>query len=87
MASTIVNHFFVIKNKTFIWFRPYDCDQNPQACGPNTDQIMYGETSNVSISNSNIKCPTGISIFAVHMFRGGVFTYGSNGYVRTRPPK
>ena len=40
-----------------------------QACDPNTYQMMFGETytSNVSISNGNIKCPIGKSIFVVKL--------------------
>ena len=34
-------------------------------CGSNTSQIMYGETSNVSDSDSNIKCQVGKSSFAI----------------------
>ena len=58
--SKMVNHFLQ-KSSNFVpvYFVPYDFVQISPACGPNTYQIMYGETltSIVSISNGNIKCP------------------------------
>ena len=43
--------------------------QTSPACGANTYQIMFGgiRTFNVSISNGNIKCLIGKSIFALNM--------------------
>ena len=41
--SKMVNHFYQ-KDQNFVKFGPYDFDQILLACGPNTDQIMYGET-------------------------------------------
>ena len=35
--------------------------QTSPACGSNTYHLTYGKTSNVSISNGNIKCPIGKS--------------------------
>ena len=58
------------KQKTaqnFEYFIPYDFVQISPACGPNTYLIMYGETSNVSISNGNIKCLILKSISAVNV--------------------
>ena len=51
----------------------YDFVQISPACGPNTYQIIYEETSkdysttNVSVSNGNIKRQIGKSIFAVDL--------------------
>ena len=70
MASTLCQKLWTIfcqKAQNFVWFRPYYFVQIPPACGPNTYQVMYGDTSNVSISNGNIKCPIGKSIFAVNL--------------------
>ena len=36
--------FFGQKAPNFVWFEPYDFFQISSACGPNTYQIMYGET-------------------------------------------
>ena len=52
MASTLYQeqflktHFFFFwsKNSNFEKFGPYDFVQIYPACGPNTYQIMYGET-------------------------------------------
>ena len=54
MASTLCQ-----KAQNSVLFRSYDFVQISLACGPNTYQIMYGETltSNVSIGTCNIKCP------------------------------
>ena len=41
MASTLGKKF-----KNFVWFGPYDFVQITPACGPNTKQIMHGETLN-----------------------------------------
>ena len=46
---------FVKKVQNFVWFGPYDVVQILQACGPSTNQIMYGETLDCHISNGNIK--------------------------------
>ena len=55
------------KAQNFVHFLPYNFVQISPACSPNAYQIMYGElfqTSDVSVSNGNIKCPIGKSIFA-----------------------
>ena len=46
MASTLCPkwYIFVKKNSTICQFVPYDFVQISPACGPNTYQIMYGET-------------------------------------------
>ena len=47
MASTlskVVNHFFCHKAQNFVWSGLYDFVQISQACGPNSYEIMYGET-------------------------------------------
>ena len=35
---------FCQKAQNFVWFGPYDFVKIKPACGPNTYQIMYGET-------------------------------------------
>ena len=72
MASTLRQKMLTIfcqKAQNFVFFEPYDFVQISPVCGPNTYQIMYGETldSHVSVSNGNIKCPIGKSIFAVNL--------------------
>ena len=62
--------FLVKKLKIFVYFGPYDFVQIPPACGPNTYQIMYGETLDFQCQHQqygNIKYPIGKSIFAVHL--------------------
>ena len=49
MASTLCQKlltifFFWSKTRNFVWFGPYDFVQISTARGPNTYQIMYGET-------------------------------------------
>ena len=67
--SKMVNHF--LSKSTNILY-------GEDACGPNTNQIMWGRlwTSNVSISNDNMKCLIGKPIFAVmlplKLFRAAV---------------
>ena len=42
-------HFFkkiLPKSSKFVYLVPYDFVQISPACGPNIDQIMYGETLN-----------------------------------------
>ena len=72
MASTLSQKMvndFLPKAQNFVDFVPYDFVKISQACGPNSYQIMHGETldSNVSVSNGNLKCPIGKSIFAVNL--------------------
>ena len=66
----MVKHF-LSNDQNLILFGPYNFVQFSPACGPNTYQIMYGETldlqCNVSISNSNIKYPNEKSIFGVNL--------------------
>ena len=38
------NPLFCQKAQNFVYFEPYDFVQISRACGPNTYQIMYGET-------------------------------------------
>ena len=52
--SKMVNHFLSKSSKFCILFGPYNFVQIPPACSPNTYHIMYGETSNISISSGNI---------------------------------
>ena len=48
MASTLsqkcLTILFLQKAQNFVNFLPYDCVQVLSSCGPNTYQIMYGET-------------------------------------------
>ena len=72
MASALCQNLltmFCQKTPNFVWFGLYDFVQISPACGPNTYQIMYGETldSQCQHQNSNIKCPIGKSIFAVNL--------------------
>ena len=70
MASLIFQKWLTIfcqKAQNFVLFWPYYFVQISPACGPNTYQRRYGEIFNVSISNGNIKCPIGKSIFAVNL--------------------
>ena len=58
--AKIVTQFLSKKPQNFVWFGP--------ACGPNTYQIMYGETLDFQcqcISNGNIKYPIEKSNFPV----------------------
>ena len=54
LSSNIANQYFCQKALTFANFVAYDFVQiSPYAaCGPNTKQIMYGET----LDMSDIKC-------------------------------
>ena len=47
MASTHCQKLLTIfcqKAQNFVWLGPYEFVQISPACGPNTYQIMYGET-------------------------------------------
>ena len=62
--------FFGQKAQNFVYFGPYDFVQISPACGPNTYQIMYGDTLDFQCQHQqygNIKYPIGKSIFAVHL--------------------
>ena len=66
----MVNNFWSKSSKFCILFGPYDFVQISPACGPNTYQIMYGETLDFQCQHQqygNIKYPIGKSIFAVHL--------------------
>ena len=56
---------FFYQKAQFFFFFFFFCIFAPYKCSPNAYQIVYEETSNVSVSNGNIKCPIGKSIFAV----------------------
>ena len=66
------NFIFCQKAQNFVYFVGLSNNfvQNLPACGPNTYQIMYGETldfqRNVGVSNGNIKCPIGKSFCAIN---------------------
>ena len=63
----MVNHVLP-KAQNFVYFVPCDFVHISPACGSNTYQTMYEETSNVSVSNGYLKYPIGKSIFAVNLF-------------------
>ena len=54
--SKMLNLSFFQKVQNFVLFGPYNFVQISPACDPNVYQIVYGVISNVSISNSKIKC-------------------------------
>ena len=58
LSRKMVNHFCQ-NASNFVYLVPYDFVQISPACILNTYQIMYGETSDVSVSNGNIKCLIG----------------------------
>ena len=62
--SKMVNHFWSNSSK-FSIVRTYDFVQISPARGPNTYQIMYGET--LDIGNDKIKCSLGKSIFTANL--------------------
>ena len=54
--------FFGQNGQNFVYFGPYDFVQISPACGPNTYQIMYGETLDFQCQHQqygNIKYPIG----------------------------
>ena len=73
MASTLCQKLltnFCQKAQNFVCFGAYDFVQISPARGPNTYQIMHGETLDFHCQQqqySNIKCPIGKSIFAVDL--------------------
>ena len=68
MFSKLVNHFCQ-KAQNLVYFRSYDFVQILPACGPNTFQIMYGETLDFLCQhyNGNTKCLIGKLIFAINI--------------------
>ena len=61
--------FFCQKAQNCVYFEPYNFVQISSACGPNTYQIMYGETLDFQCQHQQygiIKYPIRKSIFAVH---------------------
>ena len=68
IASTLCQKFltiFFVKKHVVVWFGPYDFVQISPACGPNTYQIMYGETLDFQCQHQ--QCPIWKSIFAVNL--------------------
>ena len=64
--------FFCQKAQNVVYFGPYDFVQISPACGPNTYQTMYGETSDFQCQHQQYgraqhKYPIEKSIFAVHL--------------------
>ena len=67
----MVNHFCQ-KAQNFVYFGPYAFVQISPACGPNTYQTIYGETSDFQCQHQQYgraqhKYPIEKSIFAVHL--------------------
>ena len=62
----MVDHF-MSKSSKFCIVQTIRFVQISPTCGPNTYEIMYGETYNVGISNSNMKYLIRKSIFAVKL--------------------
>ena len=72
MASTLSQKWLTIfcqKAQNLVYSVLCDFVQVSLECGSNTYQIMYGrlKTSNVSVSNDNLKYPIGKPIFAVNL--------------------
>ena len=71
MMSTLCQKLLTIlgqKAQNFVWFGLYEFVKISTACGPNTlipKCIERLKTSNVTISNGNIKCPIEKSTLAV----------------------
>ena len=67
----MVNNFLPRSSKfcTLVIFAPYDLVQISAACGPylSNNVWRYFWTSNIWVSNGNIKCPIGKLIFAVNL--------------------
>ena len=62
--------FFCQKAQNCVYFRIQDFVQISPACGPNTYQIMYGETLDFQYQHQHygtMKYQIGKSIFAVHL--------------------
>ena len=72
MASTLCQKWLTIfgkKLKILYTSRPYHFIRISSACRPDTYQICMERlyTFSVSISNDNVKCPIGNSVFAVNL--------------------
>ena len=72
MASILCQKLFTIfcqKAQNFVWFGSYDFVQISPVCGPNTYQIMCGETLGFQCQHQQRqhKCPIGKSIIVVNL--------------------